>query len=98
MGLHRDGTAFNLPPFETEMRRRIWHQVCLLDHRSTEYHGYEPLVLERSAFDTSWALNVNDTDLTSDMTEFPHEREGATDMTLVQVRCHALEINWKMKR
>ncbi|KAJ3570988.1 hypothetical protein NPX13_g5538 [Xylaria arbuscula] len=98
MGLHRDGTAFNLPPFETEMRRRIWHQVCLLDHRSTEYHGYEPLVLERSAFDTHWPLNVNDKDLASDMTEFPPEREGATDMTLVQVRCYALEINWKMKR
>ncbi|KAK5636833.1 hypothetical protein RRF57_012546 [Xylaria bambusicola] len=97
MGLHRDGTAFNLPPFETEMRRRIWQQVCLLDHRSTEYHGYEPLVLNRTAFDTRRPLNVNDADLSSDMTEFPHESEGATDMTIVQVRCYAWEIHLKMK-
>ncbi|TGJ78890.1 hypothetical protein E0Z10_g9877 [Xylaria hypoxylon] len=98
MGLHRDGTAFNLSPFETEMRRRIWHQVCLLDHRSTEYHGYEPIVADETAFDTRWPLNVNDSDLSSDMAEFPPESDGATDMTLVQVRCHSLQINWKMKR
>ena len=24
MGLHRDGEQFNLSPFETEMRRRVW--------------------------------------------------------------------------
>ncbi|RWA14308.1 hypothetical protein EKO27_g779 [Xylaria grammica] len=98
MGLHRDGTAFNLSPFETEMRRRIWHQVCLLDHRSTEYHGYEPIVADETAFDTRWPLNVNDSDLSSDMAELPPESDGATDMTLVHVRCHALQINWKMKR
>ncbi len=98
MGLHRDGTAFNLSPFETEMRRRIWHQVCLLDHRSTEYHGYEPIVFDETAFDTRWPLNVNDSDISSDMAELPPESDGATDMTLVHVRCHALQINWKMKR
>ncbi|KAI1423634.1 fungal-specific transcription factor domain-containing protein [Xylaria sp. FL1777] len=98
MGLHRDGTAFNLSPFETEMRRRIWHQVCLIDHRSTEYHGYEPIVLDETAFDTRWPLNVNDSDLSSDMAEFPPESDSATDMTLVHVRCHALQISYKMKR
>ena len=30
MGLHRDGAQFGLPPFETEMRRRLWWQVCTL--------------------------------------------------------------------
>ena len=24
MGLHRDGEQFNIPPFETEIRRRVW--------------------------------------------------------------------------
>ncbi|KAI1356415.1 hypothetical protein F5Y01DRAFT_267266 [Xylaria sp. FL0043] len=98
MGFHRDGTAFNLSPFESEMRRRIWHQVCLIDHRSTEYHGYEPVVFDETAFDTRWPLNVNDSDLSPDMTELPPESDGATDMTLVHVRCHALEISYKLKR
>ena len=30
LGLHRDGEQFNLPPFQTEMRRRLWWQVCTL--------------------------------------------------------------------
>lgn len=30
MGIHRDGEQFKLPPFETEMRRRLWWQVCTL--------------------------------------------------------------------
>ncbi|KAI3328966.1 hypothetical protein HD806DRAFT_519308 [Xylariaceae sp. AK1471] len=98
MGLHRDGTTFNLSPFETEMRRRIWHHVCLLDHRSTEYHGCEPTVADETAFDTRWPLNVNDSDLSPEMTELPPESDGATDMTVVHVRCHALRVNWEMKR
>ncbi|KAI0466407.1 fungal-specific transcription factor domain-containing protein [Xylaria cf. heliscus] len=98
MGFHRDGTAFNLPPFETEMRRRIWHHICLLDHRSTEYHGYEPSLADVTVFDTRWPLNVNDSDLSSDMVEPPLEKDGATEMTLIHVRCHSWRISQKMKR
>ncbi|KAI0555109.1 fungal-specific transcription factor domain-containing protein [Xylaria curta] len=97
MGFHRDGTAFHLSPFETEMRRRIWYHILLLDHRSTEYHGYEPPLAVKTAFDTRWPLNVNDSDLSSDMAEPPLEREGATEMTLTHVRCHALKISQKIK-
>lgn len=98
MGYHRDGTVFNLSPFETEMRRRIWHLLVLLDNRSTEYHGYEPPVADKKAYDTRWPLNINDSDISSDMTEPPPESDGATDMILVQVRCHALRISEEMKR
>ncbi|KAI0409693.1 fungal-specific transcription factor domain-containing protein [Xylaria palmicola] len=98
MGFHRDGKAFNLPPFEAEMRRRIWHHIRLLDHRSTEYHGYEPTVADETAFDTRWPLNVSDADLSSNMAELPPESDGVTEMTLVHIRCHALRINQKMKR
>jgi len=30
LGVHRDGAQFGLSPFETEMRRRLWWQVCTL--------------------------------------------------------------------
>jgi hypothetical protein len=30
LGIHRDGAQFGLSPFETEMRRRLWWQVCTL--------------------------------------------------------------------
>jgi hypothetical protein len=51
LGIHRDGTHFGLPPFEIEMRRRLWWQVCILDARSSEDHGCDPTIVE-AQFDT----------------------------------------------
>lgn len=51
LGIHRDGTYFGLSPFETEMRRRLWWQVCILDARSSEDHGCDPTIAE-ALFDT----------------------------------------------
>ncbi|KAI1175576.1 fungal-specific transcription factor domain-containing protein [Nemania sp. FL0916] len=86
LGLHRDGTHFdNITPFDIEMRRRLWWAICVLDLRSAEDQGCELTVVERS-FDTRFPLNVNDTDLTPEMTEFPPERVGSTDMTFGLIR------------
>ncbi|KAJ6014281.1 hypothetical protein N7540_008872 [Penicillium herquei] len=94
MGLHRDGAAFGLRPLETELRRRLWWHICLLDIRSSEYHGYEPIVHE-SMFDTRAPLNINDSDLTAEMTEPPAEREEATEMTFCLIRCEVMRVAWK---
>lgn len=51
LGIHRDGTHFDLPPFEIEMRRRLWWQVCILDARSAEDQGCDPSIHE-ALFDT----------------------------------------------
>lgn len=51
LGIHRDGSHFNLPPFEIEMRRRLWWQVCILDARASEDHGCDPTIIE-AQFDT----------------------------------------------
>lgn len=94
MGLHRDGTAFGLPPLETELRRRLWWHICLLDIRSSEHHGCQPIVHD-SAFDTKPPLNINDSDLVHGMTKPPIEREEATEMTFCLVRCEVLRVAWK---
>ncbi|KAM3504134.1 hypothetical protein MY10362_003755 [Beauveria mimosiformis] len=94
MGLHRDGASFGLCPLEIEIRRRLWWHICLLDIRSSEYHGCEPIV-DGSKFDTRMPLNVNDSDLTLDMTEPPAEREGTTEMTFCLIRCEVMRIVWK---
>lgn len=31
MGLHRDGALFKLDPYETEMRRRVWAILVMID-------------------------------------------------------------------
>ncbi|KAI4626916.1 uncharacterized protein J4E87_004257 [Alternaria ethzedia] len=85
LGIHRDGSHFGLPPFEIEMRRRLWWQICILDARSSEDHGCDPTIVE-AQFDTKMPLNVNDIDIHPDMTEFPEERQGFTDMTFCLLR------------
>ncbi|KAH8426605.1 putative C6 transcription factor [Aspergillus melleus] len=89
MGLHRDGAAFGLRPLETELRRRLWWFIVGLDQRSSEYHGYEPIVSE-SSFDAQLPLNINDSDLTADMVQPPTERDGSTEMTLGLIAWEAI--------
>lgn len=85
IGIHRDGSHFALPPFEVEMRRRLWWQVCILDTRASEDHGCDPTIIEQS-FDTEMPLNINDDDMHPDMKDFPDERQGCTDMSFCLIR------------
>lgn len=84
-GLHRDGAKLGLSPFDTEMRRRLWAALLVLEVRAAEDHGSEPAIHERS-FDTKPPLNVNDADLLPDATEPPEERIGVSEMTFCLVR------------
>ncbi|KAI1366238.1 fungal-specific transcription factor domain-containing protein [Xylaria arbuscula] len=96
LGLHRDGTHFdNITPFDIEMRRRLWWAICVLDLRSAEDQGCELTVVERS-FDTLFPLNVNDTDISPEMTDFPPERIGSTDMTFCLIRYEICGLSRKL--
>jgi hypothetical protein len=85
IGVHRDGVHFSLKPFDVEMRRRLWWQVCILDTRASEDHGCDPTITEQS-FDTKMPLNINDIDITPGMNEFPAEKRGCTDMSFCLIR------------
>lgn len=85
MGLHRDGSNFGLSPFETEMRRRLWWHICILDVRSSEDHGTDPSIFE-AFYDTKLPLNINDDDISQESTETPTERPGCTELTFCLIR------------
>lgn len=85
LGVHRDGERFGLSPFETEMRRRLWWQICSLDVRTSEDHGSDPSIVEQS-FDTKFPLNVNDDDIYPEMKDPPMEIEGRTEMLFDLIR------------
>lgn len=89
LGLHRDGVHFDLSPYETEMRRRTWWYIYLLDVRTSESQATSPQIREGD-YNTLLPLNINDDDLSPDMTETPKARIGFTDMTLTLVRCEIL--------
>jgi hypothetical protein len=42
MGLHRDGSEFGLSPFESEIRRRLWWHLMLIDIRTSEDFASNP--------------------------------------------------------
>lgn len=85
LGLHRDGSHFDLSPYDTEMRRRTWWHICNLDVRSSEDHGINPSIVE-SGFDTKFPSNINDEDIDPSTTEMPKEHEGWTETTFDLIR------------
>jgi hypothetical protein len=85
LGIHRDGAKFSISPFQTEMRRRLWWQICTLDVRAAEDHGSDPSISEET-FDTRLPLNIDDDDIGSSSKETPKEREGWTEMTFDLIR------------
>ncbi|KAJ9409791.1 transcriptional regulator family: Fungal Specific TF [Paecilomyces variotii] len=86
LGLHRDGSAFGLNPFETEIRRRLWWHIYLLDWQTAEYHAIGSQIKEGS-YDTKLPLNINDSDLSPETMEMPEEHNGFTEMTFCLLRC-----------
>lgn len=88
LGLHRDGEALGLPPFEVEIRRRLWWQVLFIDGFAEKLAGTGGNVLYG---DTKPPSNLNDSDLFQGMKELPKEHEGATEMMFFLIRCNVGE-------
>ncbi|KAI1623256.1 hypothetical protein EDD37DRAFT_695640 [Exophiala viscosa] len=85
IGLHRDGETLKLPPFETEMRRRLWMIMVQVDCRAAELCG-SGLSIKTLLGHTKPPLNVNDCDLYPDMRELPTEQPKATEMMFMLIR------------
>ncbi|KAI2465686.1 fungal-specific transcription factor domain-containing protein [Annulohypoxylon bovei var. microspora] len=83
MGLHRDGEFLGLSPFDTEMRRRIWWRILLLDAMYALMSGLGHSLLPRS-WDTKPPLNINDSDLYPTMTTI-QARDTPTDMIFCMI-------------
>ena len=87
MGLERDGVVLGLPPFETEMRRRIWWLLKNHDFRTAELCGLAKFRdLDTGAESTKWPTNVNDDELYPGMPSLPVESNKLTDMAFVALR------------
>ncbi|RYO78393.1 hypothetical protein DL763_009675 [Monosporascus cannonballus] len=87
LGLHREAcgggggaAAPRFSAYETELRRRLWWQLIVLDIRGVEDRGSDPIVA-RGGYDTRLPLNLDDDDFDPDTPGPLIEREGPTDMT-----------------
>lgn len=93
IGIHRDGTNYNLSPWQTEIRRRLWHHLLLLDTWCMEQLGFESAVPVGFS-DTKLPLNANDAawDVSEYANQQPPAQNGFTDnsFALVQYETAAL--------
>ncbi|KAE8355156.1 fungal-specific transcription factor domain-containing protein [Aspergillus coremiiformis] len=86
IGLHRDGSQLGLSVFETEMRRRLWRQLAILDVTTAQSSGITSQLLPYFSADIRPPSNVNDSELDPRMTDTPREHNGATEMIFVLAR------------
>ncbi|KAF6233405.1 hypothetical protein HO173_008337 [Letharia columbiana] len=94
MKLHRDGSHFaNITPFEIEMRRRLWWQICFIDSRSEDLQ-VSKYKLSEGMFDTEIPANTDDGFLDPGMSKPPVVAERWTDMTVFLIHCEI----WKLSR
>lgn len=78
IGLHEDPEG-SYPPFEAEMRRRLWWHICTLESRGAEeMSARRNSIMEQDT--VRLPANLNDIDLDPGMKEYPRSRSGKTDM------------------
>lgn len=91
MGLHRDGSFYNMTPVEIHVRRMIWHQLCFLDMRTCESTGPRPQI-RKEDYDTKMPLNVDDIDLLNPNDPPKEDKPHWTDMTFMRIRAECQEM------
>jgi hypothetical protein len=84
MGLHRDGELLGLSPFDSEMRRRLWWQIVMLDGKYAMMTGLNHSILPRD-WDTKEPKNINDADMSISATEPFQDSDGPTEMIFVLI-------------
>jgi hypothetical protein len=85
LGLHRDGAQLGLPPFEVEMRRRLWWAIMAIDLRSAQEQGSDLAISDRN-FDTQLPSSINDADISPIRSDPVTPREGRSDTAMCLVR------------
>ncbi|KAH8690216.1 C6 transcription factor domain-containing protein [Talaromyces proteolyticus] len=85
MGLHRDGEKLGLPPFDVQMRRRLFYQLLPLEGTACQLSGAEMPTIPVT-WDVQSPLNLNDDHIWPGMAEMPEEQKGATEMIFCLLR------------
>ncbi|KAF4454425.1 hypothetical protein F53441_3052 [Fusarium austroafricanum] len=83
LGVHRDGEILGLTPFDTEMRRRVWWRIIVLDCMFAATSGMKPTLLPMGC-DTKIPHNIDDADMSPESTVIQH-KQGPTEMAFVLV-------------
>ena len=70
--------------YDVQLRRRLWWQIIWLDGRSHQASGQK--ILFTDAINFPLPANLNDSDISPNMTEMPPIHKGPTEMTFCLIR------------
>lgn len=85
IGLHHDGENLGLPPFEVQMRRRLFWELLPLDGYAGQVSG-TGISISPDSWDTKQPLNINDDQIFPGMMQQPQEQRGASEMIFCLAR------------
>lgn len=104
LGLHSEKRLAHYSAFDAEMCRRLWWQIGILESKSADLAGVSNMAAIE-LFDTKLPANLNDCDLSLQMSQLPMEHTGATEMVFCLLRsyvgefqriCPLLDGTWEM--
>lgn len=84
MGLHQDGEQLGLKPFATEMRRRLWWQIVMVDTKYALMNGLNASVLPPNR-NTKEPTNIDDADMDPEARDYFRDRDGPTELIFCQI-------------
>lgn len=98
MNLQVDGSKnANISPFEGEMRRRLWWQICLIDSKSGNLQA-SAYKLSEDMFDTEMPANTNDANIDPHMSQTPPVTDGGwTDTSVFLLRCEIWTLSRRLR-
>ena len=85
LGLHRDGELLGLSPMIAEERRRTWWQMQQIEIVIALVVGCTPMSFN-AKWDTKIPRNIEDSDISPNMTTLPADRQGLSGMSQVLYR------------
>ena len=95
LGLQKESVLSSLSIFEAEMRRRVWHSICMLDSHSSNDRGSDTLI-KPPEYNTWLPSNINDSDIGPDSTVHPPERVGITEMSPCLMISSCMKLFWQL--
>lgn len=78
IGLHRELASASA--YTKEIKRRLWHQIRVLDAFAAVDRGTE-LLIQVNSFDTPLPCNVNDSEFDESTVSITNREQGLSDMT-----------------
>jgi hypothetical protein len=88
MNVHKDGYSIGLSPFDTELRRRLWWHLVILQVRTSENYSCELFSPDGRA--VRLPANINDNDMDGADVEPYGDYDGPTEMTASLLRYEAI--------